>query len=102
QLESADDTTLIKAFFRKAHLERLRLEHRIDSKKLNLPGFEEATTSVAAALDRSKVGNRKLNNEGRVHVLLASYPLVRLEQVYTGVFEKVLNQKISTLPVKAG
>jgi hypothetical protein len=99
QLESQDDATLCKAFFRKAHLERLRQEHRVDSKKLSLPGFEEPTLGLTAVLDRSKVGNRKLQTQGRVHLLLASYPMVKLEQVYTAVFEKVLKQKTSTSPV---
>jgi hypothetical protein len=40
-----------------------------------------------------------LDNRAQMHVLLANYPLVKVEQVYKYVFEKVLNEKVSTLPV---
>jgi hypothetical protein len=41
----------------------------------------------------------RLDNQGKVHLLLAAAPLPRLEQVYKVVFEKILNEKISTSPV---
>ncbi len=41
----------------------------------------------------------QLSNPGRVHLLLATAPLPRLEQVYKLVFEKVLKEKVSTAPV---
>jgi len=40
-----------------------------------------------------------LDNVGKVNLLLATYPLPRLEQIYRFVFEKVLNEKLSTVPV---
>ena len=36
---------------------------------------------------------------GKVHLLLAVAPLSRIDQVYQVVFEKILNEKISTRPV---
>ena len=40
-----------------------------------------------------------LGNLGQVHLLLAVGSLPRLDQVYPVVFEKILNEKISTNPV---
>jgi hypothetical protein len=37
--------------------------------------------------------------QAQVHTLLAAYPLVKLEQVYPVVFERILGEKVSTLPV---
>jgi hypothetical protein len=39
-------------------------------------------------------------NQERVHYLLATSPLPRLEQIYRVVFERILHEKISTTPVK--
>jgi hypothetical protein len=70
----------LRSTFFKAHADRLRLQYGVD---LNADG---------------KAG-RRLNNQGRVHLLLAAAPLPRIDQVYKIVFEKVLNEKISTSPV---
>lgn len=71
-----------RAFWRKAHGDRLQSEHRVDVAK---PG----------RLPR----RLNLNKEGKVHLLLATLPLPRLELVYKIVFEKILNEKVSTAPV---
>jgi len=42
---------------------------------------------------------RQLDQQGKVHLLLALYPLVKLDQAYKVVYEKVLNEKISTQTV---
>ncbi len=72
----------LRTIWRKAHNERLQHEHQVDVAKL------------------SRLHRRlHLNNEGKVHLLLATAPLPRLEQVYKLVFEKILNEKVSTAPV---
>jgi hypothetical protein len=48
---------------------------------------------------RGKRMNLALGNQGKVHLLLASYPMPKIEQVYTLVFEGILNQKLSSIPV---
>jgi hypothetical protein len=78
-LENRDDATGLKAFFWKAHAERLRREHGLDLTRGN--------------------GRRNLANPGRVHLVLAAAPLAQLEQVYRLVFEKVLGETVSTAPV---
>ncbi len=81
-LESGKSEVRARAFWRKAHSDRLQQEHHVDF---------------------SRIGRLKhrlhLNNEGKVHLLLATAPLPRLEQVYKLVFEKILNEKVSTAPV---
>jgi hypothetical protein len=81
-LESASDPTRFTELMRQAHADRLRREH----------GFE------VGAPDRRKA-RRALNNQGRVHLLLAAAPQVKVEQVYKLIFEKVLGEQVSTSPV---
>jgi hypothetical protein len=82
ELNSAGDPAGSAEFVRRAHADRLRREHALD----------------VAALD-ARLGRRALNNQGRVHLLLAAAPLVRVEQVYELVFEKFLGEQVSTSPV---
>jgi hypothetical protein len=82
QLESAGDATKCVESMRQAHAERLRREHGLE----------------VAAPDNPR-GRRALNNQGRVHLLLAAAPLVKVEQVYKLIFEKILGEKVSTSPV---
>jgi hypothetical protein len=70
----------LRNWFFKAHADRLRAQHGLD-------------------LDAEAPRRGRLNNPGRVHLLLAAAPLPRIEHVYKLVFEKVLNEKISTSPV---
>jgi len=67
--------------------------------------FRLAQTNMARAagaaplLDR---GGRRwaLDNQGRVHMLLAGHALVKIEEVYGAVFEGILGERISTRPVE--
>jgi hypothetical protein len=80
-LEDAKTDARQRVFYRKAHAERLQREH----------GME---------LNRLRSGRRpQLSKQGSVHLLLATAPLPRLEQVYKLIFEKVLKEKVSTAPV---
>ena len=79
-LDSGSDPARLRSFFCKAHAERLRNEHGLD-------------------LDEDDPPRRDLNNQGRVHLILAAAPLVKIEQVYRLIFEKVLGEKVSTAPV---
>lgn len=81
-LDSGKSDMRQRNFWRKAHGERLQQEHHVDVAKLG-------------RLKR----RLHLNNPGKVHLLLATVPLPRLEQVYKLVFEKILNEKVSTAPV---
>ena len=68
-----------KAFFAKAHADRLLHEH---GEQLEC------------------IPNRgRLSKEAQVHALLASTPLPRIEQIYGRVFERILGEKITSRPV---
>jgi hypothetical protein len=75
-----DDGDTLRTSFLKFHSDRLRTQYGVD-------------------LDGEAGGGRRLDNQGRVHLLLAAAPLPRIEKVYKIVFEKILNEKISTSPV---
>jgi hypothetical protein len=81
-LDSVKSDVRRREFWRKAHGERLQQEHQVDFKRIGR-GSHRMT----------------LNNPGRVHLMLATAPLPRLELIYKLVFEKILNEKISTAPV---
>jgi hypothetical protein len=102
QLQSGQDENsgTFKSAWRKAHVERLHLGYGVNPTHLNLPTYDQAAV-LSSALDRpvSARGNRPLDNQAKVHRLLAFQPLVRLEQVYALVFERVLNQELVTIPV---
>jgi len=81
-LDGVKSETRRRVFWRKAHCERLQQEHQVDFARIG-----RATRRI------------NLNKAGRVHLLLATAPLPRLEQVYKLVFEKILNERVSTAPV---
>ena len=79
------DGSRLSSFFRKAHNDRLHAEHNIDR--------------LARRNRMNRDWYRQLDRPGQVHLLLASTALPRLDQVYKIVFEKILNERISTAPV---
>jgi len=81
-LDSGGDPARFNEILRRAHADRLHREHGLD---------------VASPDIRS--GRRALNNQGRVHLLLAAAPLVKVEQVYKLIFEKILGEQVSSSPV---
>jgi hypothetical protein len=89
----------MQAFFRTAHLERLKREHRVSLPENGLPHPDAVT---AKHLDRLVAQNQHLglNAQGQVHLLLAVGAMPRLDHVYQAVFERILNEKISTNPVR--
>jgi hypothetical protein len=80
-LNSRADDARFRAFWQKAHADRLRQDSGV-----NLSTLGEARPA--------------LNAQGRVHLLLAAVPLVRIEQAYRLVFERILGEKVSTAPVQ--
>jgi hypothetical protein len=86
----------LKAVVRKAHAERLQQEYGVASKVPARPEF--TSEDVATVLDRG----RGLANDGRIHLLLSTYPLAPIGKVYRPIFERVLNEAVSTTPVQQG
>lgn len=81
-LDGGKSELRLRQFWCKAHGDRLRQEHQVD----------------IAQLGRLK-HRLHLDKPGKVHMLLATAPLPRLEQIYKLVFEKILYEKVSTAPV---
>ena len=98
-LETHGDLARYKQFFRLAHAEQLPPVPGVDWSRL--PPLTPSPEALAALLDQAPVA-RQLNNQGKVHLLLAVYPLVPLDQAYRVVYEKVLNETISSRPVNDG
>jgi hypothetical protein len=97
ELETRTGRAQLQALFRKAHAERLRHEHRHHTSALPTSSANPSAGDLAALLGQLEA--RRLNRQGQVHLLLASAPLVRIDRIYALVFEKILNERISTNPV---
>jgi hypothetical protein len=89
----------LQAVFRRAHLERLRQEHGAELSDQQLPRPEAVGRRLLDQLFAQNA-HLALTNQGKVHLLLTVAPLPPLGQVYQVVFGKILNEKISTDPVK--
>jgi len=95
-LDKNKTTVQLRTFFQKAHLERLRNEHGVHANQLRM---HLNTTSNAKTLGMLVDRHGHLGNQGKVHLLLAMASLPRIESVYQVVFEKILNERVSTRPV---
>jgi hypothetical protein len=63
-----------------------------------MPDYLPTEDGLTKALE--KKGAKQLDQQAQVNLLLAYFPLVKLDQAYKVVYEKVLNEKISTKPVE--
>jgi hypothetical protein len=88
----------VQRFMRKAHIERLQQEHMVPLRDDVLP---RPSAVNAKLLNELLLQNQQLalGNQGKVHLLMAVGAMPRLDQVYQVVFERILNEKISTVPV---
>jgi len=86
--EGRNNPARYRAVIRAAHLERLQQEQGLDPRA----GMNFGRTT----LGQWNAGD----NQGRVHLLLAQYPMAKIQDIYRIVFEKILNEKVSTLPVQ--
>jgi hypothetical protein len=88
----------LRAFFRPAHLERLSNDRGVQV-ALPRPAIPSAynKSHLERLLDQNQ--HLRLDNQGKVNLLLAVAPLPPIDQVYQVVFEKILNENISTRPV---
>jgi hypothetical protein len=97
--QAGGDAGKYRATLRKGHLERLSAENGLTIPVNALPRITQYAPPVpnmAVVRQPQTVG---IGRAGQVNTLLAYYPLPKLEQVYPIVFEQVLGEKLSTLPV---
>jgi hypothetical protein len=74
----------------------------IDGPDVKFRAMQELSAKAAGAmpvLDR-RGGRWGLNNQGRVHVLLAAHCMGQIERLYGSVFEGILGERITTRPVE--
>ncbi len=67
--------------------------------------FHLRQAELAKAADARPVSGRGgrrwvLNNQGRVHMLLAGHALVKIDKLYGTIFEGILGEKVTTRPVE--
>jgi len=126
--EAKGDGAAFKAYFRKAHADRLRAEAGLivepvtydpvveqDPKaaltyndpsgrplapKLPPPPIDAGKAPGAREVMDRKGGRWQLGNQGRVDMLLAAHAMDKIENLYGTVFQEILNEKISTKPVE--
>jgi hypothetical protein len=74
----------------------------IDGPDVTLRAKQDGARAAAGAVAyRDKRGGRVwLNNEGRVHQLMAAHCMGKIETLYGTIFENILGEKISTKPVE--
>jgi len=97
-LEAHHDVRLVKQAFRLAHADRLpAAKAKVDWKHMAF--YQPSEEALGKVLGKNS-GGQRLDQQGHVHLLLAYYPLVQLDQAYKVIYEKVLNEKVSTRPVE--
>jgi len=95
-LDKNKTTVQLRAAFQKAHMDRLRNEHGIHSGQVRVPSSLNVQT-LGMVVDQQR--GHGLANQGKVHLLLTVAPMPRIETLYHVVFEKILNERVSTKPV---
>lgn len=71
----------------------LHLQKELSAKSAKADG------GVTAVFDKS--GKEwALNNQGRVHMLMAAHGMAKIENIYGSVFEGILGERITTQPVE--
>jgi hypothetical protein len=82
----------------KAHFDRLVQENGVRLPRYGYGADAVSPMQMASLLDYYAARGAQ-SNAARVHLLLAAYTLPRLERIYGVVFEKILNERLSTAPV---
>jgi hypothetical protein len=98
QLDARGDIGKIKQAFRQAHADRLGEGTFPKVNWKRLPFYQPSEKALTTLLDTNPAA-QQLDQQGKVHLLLAVYPLIKLDQAYKVVYEKILGETISTQPV---
>jgi len=101
-MTSHGDSAKYKAAWRKAHAERLQAEHGVTVNFKPNGKSGPGASFPSWGLGTRKGGTRGVTGntaQARVHMLCVNDPLVRIDKIYRVVFESILRQKTSTLPV---
>jgi hypothetical protein len=97
-LASRSDLNRYKVAFRLAHAERLPSMPSFAAVNWqHLPLYQASATALASVLKLPAA--QGLSKQERVHLLLAIYPLVKLDQAYPVIYGDILGEKVSAVPV---
>lgn len=99
--EAAGESARYRATIRKAHLERLASEQGLPLPANALPRIAAGAPPVPSFNTLRLPAARRVGTQGQVHVLLAYHPLPKLAQLYPILFEEILREKLSSLPVQS-
>jgi len=99
--EAGGEVAKYRATIRKAHAERLALEQGVPISLNALPQVAPGTPPVPSRTVLRSQAARRVGAQGQVHLLLAHSPLPKLSQLYPIVFEGILKERLSTLPVQS-
>lgn len=110
--EGRDSPARYKKVVRDAHAERLQADYRISRGQINrlhelaaqatqeeAGRFAYPRDPVTSAKMQVLDGHQHIGNAGRVHLLVALFPQEKVEDVYKYVFESILKERVSSLPV---
>jgi hypothetical protein len=98
--EAGGEVSKYRATIRRAHAERLA-ESGVPIALNALPEFAPGAPPVPSMNTLRLKSARRVGTQGQVHLLLAHAPLPKLSQLYPIVFEGILKERLSTLPVQA-
>jgi hypothetical protein len=99
--EAEGQSARYRATIRKAHLERLASEQGLSLPTKTLPRIPTGGPPIPIANTLRLPEAQRARTQGQVHLLLAYYPLPKLAQLYPIVFEGILKEKLSSLPVQS-
>jgi hypothetical protein len=107
-----DNPARYTKMIRDAHAERLQTEYRISRGQINrlhdltaqatqeeAGRFTQPRDPITSAKLQVLHSHQHIGNAGRVHLLVALFPQEKIEDVYEYVFESILKEKVSSLPV---
>jgi hypothetical protein len=97
--EASGNIGKYRAAIRKGHLERLTSESGLTPQANTLPRITLGAPPVPMNTQILHHNGQRAGTKGQVHILLAYYPRPKIQQLYPIVFEDILKEKISTLPV---
>jgi hypothetical protein len=98
--EAGGEVSKYRATIRKAHAERLALEYGVPIAINALPQIAPGAPPVPARAVLRTHTARRISAQGQVHLILAHSPLPKLSQLYPIVFEGILKERLSALPVQ--
>jgi len=110
--EGRDNVARYWKVVRDAHAERLQRDFGISRGQINrlhdlaaqatqeeAGRFTQPRDPITAAKLQVLETHMHIGNAGRVHLLAALFPQEKVEDVYKYVFERILNERVSSLPV---